>query len=103
MSIDKFKIQLDSSLQQLKNSGDRFLELFKQGSLSVEVYKPDKIDNQKPHDKDEIYVIISGYGEFLLEKERTTFSPGDILFVPAKAEHRFENFTDNFATWVLFF
>ena len=101
--LDKFKVELANSLLQLKSSEGNFIELFKHGSLSVELYRPDKIDPQMPHDKDEIYVIISGHGAFVLEDERTTFSPGDILFVPAKATHRFENFTDNFATWVLFF
>lgn len=29
--------------------------------------------------------------------------PGDLLFVPAGVEHRFGPFTDDFATWVLFY
>jgi len=31
------------------------------------------------------------------------FAPGDMLFVPAKMEHRFEDFSADFATWVLFY
>jgi hypothetical protein len=31
-----------------------FAEVFKHGTLSVEFYKPNKVDNQKPHDRDEI-------------------------------------------------
>jgi mannose-6-phosphate isomerase-like protein (cupin superfamily) len=27
----------------------------------------------------------------------------DVLFVPAGVEHRFENFTDDFTTWVIFY
>jgi len=26
-----------------------------------------------------------------------------MLFVPAGVEHRFENFSDDFATWVIFY
>ena len=28
---------------------------------------------------------------------------GDLLFVPAHVEHRFERFSDDFRTWVIFF
>ncbi len=34
---------------------------------------------------------------------RQPFGPGDILHVPAGVEHRFEEFTDDFATWVVFY
>lgn len=98
-----FKVPLKDSLKKLQESNNEFIELFKHGSLSVEIYKPDKIDKQTPHTRDEIYVITSGSGEFVLSGKQTTFSPGDVLFVPAGKEHRFENFTDNFVTWVFFY
>jgi mannose-6-phosphate isomerase-like protein (cupin superfamily) len=31
------------------------------------------------------------------------FGPGDALFVPAGMKHRFENFSDDFATWIMFY
>ena len=71
--------------------------------MSVEIYKPDKIDQQTPHQQDELYVITSGCGEFLNDGIRTAFQPGDVLFVAAGIEHRFENFTDDFVTWVIFY
>ena len=69
----------------------------------VEFYKPDKIDNQKPHEKDEIYVIASGTGIFINDGRRLDFKPGDFLFVPAGIEHKFEDFTADFSTWVFFY
>jgi quercetin dioxygenase-like cupin family protein len=36
-------------------------------------------------------------------EERTTFKQGDVLFVKAGIKHRFENFTDDFTTWVIFY
>ena len=71
--------------------------------MSVEIYRPVKTDPQTPHKQDELYVIISGTGEFLNDGKRVTFSPGDVLFVPAGIEHRFENFIDDFSTWVIFY
>ena len=35
--------------------------------------------------------------------ERHGFAPGDMLFVPAGTVHRFEDFSDDFATWVIFY
>jgi mannose-6-phosphate isomerase-like protein (cupin superfamily) len=86
-----------------KEAPKEFISLFKHGTLEVEIYKPDKIDRQKPHTRDEVYVVISGTGVFLNGPSRQPFSPGDVLFVPAGVEHRFLDFTDDFATWVLFY
>lgn len=97
------KIDSNEALGELKRSDKLFLELFTHGTLSVEVYRPDKVDLQNPHDRDEIYVVISGSGTFFCDGERTPFKAGDFLFVPAFVEHRFENFTDDFSTWVFFY
>ena len=71
--------------------------------MYVEIYKPRETDKQTPHLQDELYVVISGSGVFLNGEVRSPFQAGDILFAPAGAEHRFENFTDDFATWVIFY
>jgi mannose-6-phosphate isomerase-like protein (cupin superfamily) len=83
--------------------GERFIEAFRHGSLVVELYAPAGSDPQQPHDRDEVYFVISGSGDFVVNGERRPFASGDALFVPAHVEHRFENFTPGFATWVVFF
>lgn len=97
------KINSLKALTNLDKIESPFLKVFEHGTLSVEVYKPEKVDLQQPHTRDEAYIVISGTGEFLNDTVRTTFNPGDFLFVPAGVEHRFENFTDDFSTWVLFY
>ncbi len=86
-----------------EHSAREFVTLFRHGSLEVEIYRPVKVDKQKPHTRDEIYVVISGTGTFISGETRKTFEPGEVLFVPAGVMHRFENFTDDFATWVFFY
>lgn len=81
----------------------RFATALERGSLLVELYGPRGHDPQSPHDQDEVYVVVSGSGEFVNGEDRHQFGPGDVLFVPAKQEHRFENFTDDFQTWVIFY
>ena len=79
-----------------------FSILFTHGSLVVEVYQPITTDHQKPHDRDEYYVIIEGHGNSEMGDEIISFGPGDFLFVPAGLPHRFTNFGDTMSTWVMF-
>ncbi len=97
------QITTDRALSDLEQAGELFKEMLKHGSMQVEIYKPDKKDLQQPHEQDELYVIISGSGSFTLEDKKYEFQTGDVLFVPAGKEHRFENFTDDFSTWVIFY
>lgn len=43
-----------------------------------------------------------GTGTFVRDGERRRFGPGDVIFVPAAMTHRFEDFSEDFATWVVF-
>ena len=98
------KSSVIKALQKLSDKeGDTFVKVLANGSMSVEIYQPVNIDPQTPHAQDELYVIISGSGDFYLNGGVTPFQQGDILFVPAFAEHRFVNFTDDFTTWVIFY
>ena len=83
--------------------GKLFAELFRHGSLEVEIYSPKVVDSQKPHLRDELYVVVSGTGWFVVEGKRVRFSPGDALFAAAGEVHRFEDFSDDFLTWVVFY
>jgi mannose-6-phosphate isomerase-like protein (cupin superfamily) len=86
-----------------ENSGRTSSELFKHGSLVLRICKPDKVDLQTPHSRDEAYLVISGSGFFMNSGTRRPFQAGEFLFAAAGAEHRFEEFTDDFATWVIFY
>jgi mannose-6-phosphate isomerase-like protein (cupin superfamily) len=102
---ERWKISTTEALAMLKArpDGKPFATLLEHGKMYVEVYQPIKIDLQKPHDQDEIYVVISGSGSFFNNGQRRPFAAGDLIFVPAGVEHRFEDFTDDFATWVVFY
>lgn len=82
--------------------GERFIAALANGSMSVELYAPRGADPQTPHAQDELYFVHSGAATFTLEGERMACAAGDALFVPAGAEHRFVDFSDDFATWVVF-
>lgn len=72
------------------------------GSMRVGLYAPKGKDAQKPHTQDEIYIVASGSGWFVNGEERTAFKPQDVLFVKAGVAHRFEDFSEDFSAWVVF-
>ena len=84
-------------------AGRRSPELMTHGSLELRFYAPRGTDPQTPHTRDEIYVVVHGRGRFFRDGERTPFGPGDLIFVPAGAEHRFEEFSDDLEVWVAFY
>lgn len=90
-------------MKKLAESDKPFVNIFKHGTLEIEFYKPDRIDKQTPHTRDEIDVIASGSGTFFKNGKRTPFEAGEVLFVPAGIEHRFEDFSEDFSTWVFFY
>jgi mannose-6-phosphate isomerase-like protein (cupin superfamily) len=97
------QISTKSALEKLKSTDAKFLELFQYENLSVEIYKPEGKDLQSPHTRDEAYIIVEGHGTFNLDGQISSFTKGDFIFVPAHTEHRFETFSEDFSTWVLFF
>ena len=83
--------------------GSLAAELLSHGTMKVEYYAPVGRDVQTPHTQDELYVIVRGNGWFVNGERRHEFAVGDVLFIPAGIEHRFEDFSDDFATWVIFY
>lgn len=88
------------------------------GSMELRWFAPKGHDPQTPHDRDELYIIVSGTGVFMRAveslpfddtslpiqgEERVRFGPGDALFVAAGTVHRFEEFSDDFASWIVFY
>jgi len=67
------------------------------------MYRPAEVDRQEPHDRDEVYFVASGFGIFVNGRDQHPFRSGDMLFVPAGVVHRFEDFSDDFCTWVVFY
>jgi mannose-6-phosphate isomerase-like protein (cupin superfamily) len=99
-----YRLTLTQMLDRLDPpAGKTFETGFRHGSMSIELYRPHLQDLQTPHQQDEIYVVASGRGIFFRGGERVPFGTNDVLFVPAEMEHRFEDFTEDLAVWVIFY
>lgn len=87
--------------------GTPFVSAMVHGSMRVELFAPARSglgrDIQQPHTQDELYVVQGGRSAFCLRDERLQVQTGDVLFVPAGAPHRFEDFSPDFVTWVIFY
>jgi mannose-6-phosphate isomerase-like protein (cupin superfamily) len=83
--------------------GNLAVPVLRCGDLEVELYAPVGSDPQKPHTRDEIYVIASGSGYFHCGEQRQSFKVGTLLFVPAGINHHFADFSPDFSAWVMFF
>ena len=99
---DRFSVA--KALQLVDESEDHTYGIaLEHGTMELGYYKPDGADPQQPHDQDEIYIIQSGAGFFVCGDDRKPFEPGEALFVPAGVVHRFEDFSDDFSAWVIFY
>lgn len=82
---------------------DEYQELLRHGTMSVGLYTPQEVDKQSPHTQDEVYIVASGTGTFALGEQRLPCEKGDAFFVGAGVRHRFEDFSDDLAVWVVFY
>lgn len=102
--MNRSAVSIAEAIQQLAREKDQqFTVLMQHGTMSIEYFAPETIDTQTPHQQDEIYVIASGQSEFYRDGIIIQCNKGDVLFVPAGMEHRFMNFSNDFATWVVFY
>lgn len=102
-------IGLAAALARLaENAPAKSVALFEHGSLVVKLYIPrgangELIDPQTPHTRDELYVVARGAGAFFNGETRRRTEVGDVIFAPTGKAHRFEDFSEDFAVWVMFY
>jgi mannose-6-phosphate isomerase-like protein (cupin superfamily) len=104
------KVSISQALKRLPEAptskyprGAPFITMMAGGTMSVEVFAPKGEDLQEPHTQDELYFIHSGKSELIINGQRFDCAAGDAFFVAAGVQHRFENFSDDFVTWVVFY
>lgn len=77
------RLTVDRAEAALQGVPTEFVELFCHGTLTIEYYRPVGVDRQKQHTRDEVYMVVSGRGEFVCGEGRQPFEPGEVLFAPA--------------------
>ncbi len=68
MTAERWHFPLDGAFSRMAGE-ERFHHLLRHGTMKVGVYAPRGADPQGPHQQDELYIVISGTGEFVKGKE----------------------------------
>jgi mannose-6-phosphate isomerase-like protein (cupin superfamily) len=84
-------------------ASERSISVLQRGTLDISLGTPARPNEQTPHEQDEFYVAIRGRGVLSHNGRRDPFESGDLLFVAAATEHRFEDFSDDLLVWRVFY
>ena len=81
-----------------------WIEFQRSPDLSTGLYVLDvgEVDTQDPHTEDEIYVCVSGRATFVTPDSECDVTPGTVIFVPAREEHRFVDVAERLQVVVVF-
>ena len=87
-----------------RKSGESWTEFLRVPALSLGVYVlgAGTFDPQEPHTEDEVYYVVEGRGMLRVGTEDHAFGPGSLLFVAARAEHRFHDIEEDLVALVVF-
>lgn len=85
-------------------SAGRYAKFIDAPTLHAGLYELEAgaIDNQRPHDDDEIYYVISGRASFSVEGSSRPVQPGDVIYVAAGEVHQFEDIDEDLKLLVVF-
>ncbi|HWD28497.1 MAG TPA: cupin domain-containing protein [Rhizomicrobium sp.] len=81
----------------------RSAEVFVDCDLEVRFAAKPTNGPQVPHLRDELYFVATGTGRYRVEDKVTDVGPGDLLFAAARVAHGFEDISQDFTVWVLFY
>lgn len=116
--IPTLRVTPDQARPLPNDEGHPSARVMANGSMEVRWYVPQPGERHLPHDRDELYFVVSGTATFcrsneagpfddlslfVLGEERVTVQPGEVLFVPAGAKHGFEECSPDFAVWAVFY
>ncbi len=100
----KRAFEIDRLIERRRAGGDPWLEFLRVPALSAGLYvlEAGAEDAQEPHTEDEVYYVVSGRAMIHVDGVDSPVKPGSLVFVPARAIHRFHGITETLTALVLF-
>lgn len=71
-------------------------------SAGLYVLEAGATDAQQPHERDELYYVVSGRAVLVAGDERFDAAPGSVLYVKAEVPHRFVEIEEDLEVLVFF-
>ena len=98
------RYELKELIGRRRGLREPWLEFLRVPALSMGLYvlATGSEDLQEPHTEDEVYYIVSGLGSLRIGDEDHVARAGTLLFVPARAPHRFHGITEELTALVFF-
>jgi mannose-6-phosphate isomerase-like protein (cupin superfamily) len=95
---------LDAVDAERSGAGELYREFLRVESMSAGLYviEAGGEDPQSPHAQDEIYYVVTGRARFTSGGDEREVAAGDVLFVPAREEHRFHSVAERLSLLVVF-
>jgi len=87
----------------LPRTPGRSAEIFSDEVLEVRFAAKPTNGPQVPHLRDELYFVAAGKGRYRVEDRVSDVGVGDVLFCAAHVPHGFEDISDDFCVWVVFY
>lgn len=100
---EEFLAKLPLPADDKWKDGVPVIPAFVRSGFVLEFFAPRRTDHQTPHEKDEFYIIVRGAADLVKEDETVNCQVGDAIFVAAGEKHHFENISEDFGAWVIFF
>lgn len=96
--------ELDEVLAAHARAGELYHEFLRVPDLSVGIYilPAGGADPQQPHTEDEVYYIVSGSGQIVVEGENRPVRAGSLVYVKAGDDHRFHTIIEELRIIVFF-
>lgn len=87
----------------LPRTPGRSAEILIDGEMEIRFAAKPSNGPQTPHLRDEFYAVARGTARYRVEDRVSEVGPGDLLFAAAGAPHGFEDPSEDFCVWVMFY
>jgi len=82
----------------------RYRELLHEASMSLGlcVLPAASADPHPPHAEDEVYYVLKGRAQIMVDGKHHPVQPGSLIFVPRNADHAFHSISEDLQLLVFF-
>src|SRR6266852_3230137 len=96
--------KLKDLLSDMAEHGGSYVDFLHTRNLDAGIIRLDENekDTQEPHSTDELYYVIHGSGMIEINNRDQAISEGSVIFVPAKAKHRFHKISQTLVILYVF-